>query len=67
MCTTIRVETHEKRRKERRWMDGGDEYEEEKKRVKEGLVTASHFLDLILFCPHSSVPKQILFLCLLYR
>lgn len=36
MCTTIRVETQEKRRKERRWMDGGDEHEEEKKRVKEG-------------------------------
>lgn len=67
MCTTIRVETQEKRRKERRWMDGGDEHEEEKKRVKEGPVTASHFLDLILFCPHSSLPKQILFLCLLYR
>ena len=64
--TAIRVETQEERRKERRWMDGGDEYEKERKRVREGPVTASHFLDLISFRPHNSLPKQTLFLCLLY-
>ena len=39
-------------------MDGGDEHEKEKKRVKDGLVTASHLLDLISFRPHNSLPKQ---------
>ena len=58
MCTTIRLETQEKRRKERRRMDGGDEHEKERKRVKEGPVTASHLLDLISFRLHNSLPKQ---------
>ena len=58
MCTTIRLETQEKRRKERRRMDGGDEREKERKRVKEGPVTASHLLDLISFRLHNSLPKQ---------
>ena len=61
--TAIRVETQEERRKERRWMDGGDEYEKERKRVREGPVTASHFLDLISFRPHNrkaAVNEQII-------